>query len=176
MTRLSALNKCPLTDPIPATRPSAGVFFRSVSISKRVCCRATVSGQYSLNVPRSTNRAILSRIMRYPNECLLATAAGRLSSSVKACRSIFSCKSERIKSGSSFGGAIILEFEPSNLSMNNMGHPLVTTSPTDIFTARTIPLKSAVITCSIFIASMTITGCPRLTVSPSLTSIATIVP
>ena len=57
-------NSAPLMVHVPATTPSPGVFFRSASGLLRWCCRATTSGQYSLNDPGSTSRPMFSRGMR----------------------------------------------------------------------------------------------------------------
>ena len=57
-------NRSALIVPMPATTPSAGVLRRSVSMSWRWCCIATIWGQYSLNDPGSISSAMLSRIIR----------------------------------------------------------------------------------------------------------------
>src|SRR6476620_9893562 len=51
--------------------------------------------------------------------------------------------------------------------------PVVTCSPSATSIDDTVPATPAVCTCSIFIASSVITGCPAATCSPALTSTAT---
>ena len=94
-TRVSS-NRSPLIEHMPATTPSPGVFLRSASIVLRWCWRATTSGQYSLNEPGSTRRAMFSRGIRSPVLRRRATASGRFSSSVRAWRSMFSRRSSRM--------------------------------------------------------------------------------
>mmetsp|Transcript_66563 Transcript_66563/g.184293 ORF Transcript_66563/g.184293 Transcript_66563/m.184293 type:complete len:318 (+) Transcript_66563:1445-2398(+) len=152
------------------TSPSAGVFSRSHSPVRRRRCQATTSGPYSTKLPGSQRSSRFSRAVRCPAALRRPTALGRFSSSVKAFRSYSSARSGRMTSRSTSSSASSAPKAASDSSTKSKGKPSRTMSPTAMVTCCTVPPRSTLMSCSIFMASSTATFWPFRTVSPSATA------
>ena len=165
-----------MTRPIPATSPSAGVRRTSSSIEWRWRRAATTRAPYSMKEPSSTRSSTFSRAVRCPVRRRRSTASGRRSSRVSAWRSSTSARSGRIASRSSASSLPSAGGATSASSSTTSGLPSATVSPSCTARRRTRPLRSAAITCCIFIASMTSSSRPTCIGSPSPTNISITVP
>ncbi len=86
--RVGAEQCSPLTVPMPATMPSAGVSRIRSSMLRRLRCAAIASAPYSTKLPGSTRAATFSRAVRWPVRRRRATASGPRSSRPSAWRAI----------------------------------------------------------------------------------------
>ena len=73
----SASKRWPLTVPMPATRPSAGVRAMRSSSARRLRCAASARAPYSTKLPGSQRSSMFSRAVRWPVCRRRATASGR---------------------------------------------------------------------------------------------------
>ena len=141
-------NSSPLTRPIPATRPSAGVRSIRSSTARRCRCAAMASGPYSTKDPGSNRSATFSRAVRCPVLRRRATASGRASSTVVAWRRCTSARSARMWSRSIARDSYASSAGISRSSMWTAGCPSGTVSPSATARSRTTPPAGAAITCS----------------------------